>query len=412
MTAMRSSARNFLIGLLGLLAVATAVNLWIAFSARDATDQPAGGGERATADGPLERSVEYVVERRLLERIVSYTAEVKLTPPSTLAVPALGIVTDVWVSAGETAALGAPIVGVDGSPVFALPMQFDLYRDITPDSSGRDVEELQAALNAVLGGDLTVDGEYGPLTQKAVTKLFDRHGMQPDRILPEDTGVPDLAAEVDSVSRQLEAARAQDPRDEEAETELSEQLARARKALSKARSLSGPVLRAANVVAVEAAIPVHRLLVEAGDRLDSAPIMETSGEVFVAIVDIDREDLRLLEPGTALPTRNLDDLPLTIATIEPHTDDESRVTLVPEDPTTLKGVDSFIVRIVADTTEVPVVAVPVGLVFIDVSGSASVLVRQGDEIVTVPVQTGLVVDGLAEVLEPSEIAAGTVLVGG
>jgi len=412
--AMRSGTRNFLIGLLALLTVATAVNLWIAFAARDAAEDPSESDDHAVSDGPPERSVEYVVERTLLERTAIYPAQVKLTEPSTLSVHALGIVTDIWVSADETAALGDPIIGVDGNPVFAMPMQFDLYRDIEPGSSGRDVEELQKALNAVLGSDLAVDGEYGPRTQKAVVKLFERHGMTPDRILQDDLGVPDLAAQVESLNRQLESAREQDPRDEDSEAELNSQLAMARKALSKARSLSGPVLRASNVVAMEAAVPVHRLLVAVGDRIESGPVIETSGEVFSAIVEARQSDVGLLEQGMTVHARNRPDLTFTIASIEPHPElaQEVRITLTPAADTTLTETDSFNVEFVAETTETPVIAVPVGLVFIDVGGNASVLVLEGDEIVTVGVETGLVVDGLAEVLEPSEIPAGTVLLGG
>lgn len=411
---MRSSARNFLIGLLGLLAVATAVNLWIAFSARDATEQEPSAADDAGLGGPVTRSVEYTVDSRLLERLAVYPAEVKLTPPSTLSVPALGIVTDIWVADGETAALGDPIIGVDGSPVFAMPMGFDLYRDIEPDSSGRDVEELQKALNAVLGAEVTVDGQYGPQTQKAVVELFERHGMAPERILAEDVGVPDLAAQVESVDRRLKAAREQDPRDPEAEAELTSELSRARKALSKARSLSGPLLRAANVVAVEAALPVHRLLVAVGDRVEASPVAETSGGVFAATMDVPTADIRLLERGMTVHGRNRSDLTFTVSEIEPHPErhEEARITLVPSESTTLAETDFFNVEFVAETTETPVIAVPVGLIFLDVGGEASVLVRDGDEIVTVGVQTGLVIDGLAEILEPSGIAAGTVLVGG
>jgi peptidoglycan hydrolase-like protein with peptidoglycan-binding domain len=85
------------------------------------------------------------------------------------------VVTKTPVGDGAAISAGVVLIELSGEPVFALPGTFPLYRDISLGESGPDVTQLQEGLRAA-GFDVTVDGELGASTRKAVERLYARAG--------------------------------------------------------------------------------------------------------------------------------------------------------------------------------------------------------------------------------------------
>lgn len=79
-------------------------------------------------------------------------------------------------TSGEEVIDGGVILEVNGRPVFTLQGTQPTYRSLTPGATGKDVEQLEAAL-ARLGFDPgPVDGTYDAATQAAVRALYESKG--------------------------------------------------------------------------------------------------------------------------------------------------------------------------------------------------------------------------------------------
>lgn len=83
-----------------------------------------------------------------------------------------GVVTALPRSSGSVPEAGAVLVEVNGRPVVGLSLPFPLWRDITADMTGRDVEAVQQALKALGYFRSNITGTFAASTQEAVTRLY------------------------------------------------------------------------------------------------------------------------------------------------------------------------------------------------------------------------------------------------
>jgi len=92
----------------------------------------------------------------------------------------LAVVTAVATSAGASVNDGSLIAGVAGRPVFVLRGRIPAYSAMSYGTSGVEVNELQAALEAAgLGIGSDTAGTYGAGTATAVAYLYERYGYAP-----------------------------------------------------------------------------------------------------------------------------------------------------------------------------------------------------------------------------------------
>ncbi|WP_063744806.1 peptidoglycan-binding protein [Embleya scabrispora] len=143
------------------------------------------GEKAAEAKAPAPSVISAVVERRVLTDTVvlrgTVTAgqTVVVAPQVSLAGGKDGagatkpVVTGVRVKAGDVLAAGQVLLEVSGRPVFVLPGDLPVYRDLRPGGEGRDVEQLQVAL-VRLGYKVGADkaGTYGAGTKAAVAAFY------------------------------------------------------------------------------------------------------------------------------------------------------------------------------------------------------------------------------------------------
>ncbi|KHD74951.1 hypothetical protein MB27_25995 [Actinoplanes utahensis] len=100
---------------------------------------------------------------------------------------AVPVVTAVRAGYGATVRPAQVLMEISGRPVFALPGTIPAYRDLRPGATGRDVAQLQRALDTLgfgSGGDS--DGAYGAGTEAAVREFYRSKGYEPLPAGPED----------------------------------------------------------------------------------------------------------------------------------------------------------------------------------------------------------------------------------
>ncbi|MFI6585517.1 peptidoglycan-binding protein [Embleya sp. NPDC050493] len=145
----------------------------------------------AEAKAPAPSVITAMVERRILTDTVVLRGEV--TAGQTVAVSprvsASGgkdagagkpVVTGLRVKPGDVLRAGQILIEVSGRPVFVLPGDLPVYRDLKPGSEGRDVAQLQSALDG-LGHKTGTDksGTYGTGTKGAVASFYKSLGYDP-----------------------------------------------------------------------------------------------------------------------------------------------------------------------------------------------------------------------------------------
>ncbi|WP_354641198.1 peptidoglycan-binding domain-containing protein [Kitasatospora camelliae] len=245
-----------------LYAVATAVlvsaagvgaGAVIRSSAQVAAEQPPPPADVLTA--AVERRV--LVDSVVLRGQVTAVQTVVVTP-----VPPGGgraVITRLPVPAGGSVEPGRPIAEVSGRPVFALPGELPVYRDLRPGTTGPDVKQLQQALETLgftSAGD--APGTYGPKTAAAVKSFYTSQGYDPLPAQPD--GPARVAAAEDAVTagqRAVEDAR--DARRAAAgtsgstaarrkETRATEDLTKLRQRLTEAQDAAAAMVPATEVV--------------------------------------------------------------------------------------------------------------------------------------------------------------------
>ena len=118
-----------------------------------------GGGTSGT------RLITSVARRGDVSQTVDAAFTLSLAQSTTLSYPtagttvptAGGTVTGINVAAGQSLPTLAPLLSVNGAPVYGIPSSVPLYRDLIEGDYGPDVQALQDALNSV--GDST-SGDY------------------------------------------------------------------------------------------------------------------------------------------------------------------------------------------------------------------------------------------------------------
>lgn len=142
--------------------------------------------ENSTAT--LEATV-VLAERDFAADTVVVTGPLALGEDLTVAAPEAenrAVISGVFSEPGEAVQNGDLLVTVSGRPLFALPLQIPLYRDLEPTMTGPDVESLQRALKDVGLYAGAIDGDYGPGTSAAVKRLYSRSGQAPPAPITEE----------------------------------------------------------------------------------------------------------------------------------------------------------------------------------------------------------------------------------
>ncbi|WP_110589788.1 peptidoglycan-binding protein [Microbacterium suaedae] len=208
-----------------------------------------------------------------------------------------GVVTAHPVTEGDAIAAGDVVLEVSNQPVFAMPGTFPFFRDIADGDTGRDVEQLQAALRAA-GFDVAADGVYGPGTQRAVRALYEQAGYAAPTL--------EVAEETAPESPEEESGSGEDTEEPPART---------------------TIVAPASAFAVTGSLPATALsLPPVGALSGDASIAFASGDPVVT-VSVLEATAALLEPGFgAEMQRGGEPIPLTLERIgEP--DDEGGVAL-------------------------------------------------------------------------------------
>ncbi len=81
--------------------------------------------------------------------------------------------------AGSRVAAGDVVATISGRPVFVLQGRQPMYRDLGPGMAGRDVRQLERALQRAGFSPGAVDGVYDDSTERAVSALYRRNGFEP-----------------------------------------------------------------------------------------------------------------------------------------------------------------------------------------------------------------------------------------
>lgn len=174
----------------------------------------------AEAKAPARSVISAMVDRRVLTDTVvlrgTVAAEHTVTVAPRVSTNGGGdgggttkpVVTGVRVRAGDVVEAGQMLLEVSGRPVFVLPGELPVYRDLRPGGEGRDVEQLQTALKG-LGYGVGTDraGTYGAGTRAAVAAFYRATGYD----APVTGGDDAIAAAEDRVTDAERAlARARD----------------------------------------------------------------------------------------------------------------------------------------------------------------------------------------------------------
>lgn len=217
-----------------------------------------------------------------------------------------GVVTARPAADGDAIGAGDVVLEVNNEPVFAMPGAFPFFRDISDGDTGRDVEQLQAALQAA-GFDISADGVYGPGTQRAVRAMYEQAGYAAPTLDVAEEAVPGNIAE--------EGASGGDATAESPEEEPEEPATRA------------TVVAPASAFAVTGSLPATALSVPPVGALSADAAIGFANGDPVVTVSVLEATAALLEPGfSAEMQRGGEPIPLTLERIgEP--DDEGGVEL-------------------------------------------------------------------------------------
>ncbi|GAA3660231.1 hypothetical protein GCM10022237_20230 [Nocardioides ginsengisoli] len=92
------------------------------------------------------------------------------------------VVTDRPAPVGRTLGAGAVLTEISDRPVFVLPGQVPMLRDLRDGDQGDDVARLQVALRAAGYGSTDTSGEFGTSSIAALTRLYADHGYELPRV--------------------------------------------------------------------------------------------------------------------------------------------------------------------------------------------------------------------------------------
>ncbi|MER8187685.1 peptidoglycan-binding protein [Kitasatospora sp. NPDC094015] len=179
----------------------------------------------AEAGPPVADVLTAPVEKRVLTATVVVRGQVTAAQSVDVAPVAPGgqaggraVVTKLPLKAGDPILAGQSVLEVSGRPVFALPGELPVYRDLRPGTTGQDVAQLQRALGALgFGSAGDRPGTFGEATKAAVEAFYAARGYDPLPAAPD--GDAQLSAARDAVTAADRAAS--DARDALAEAARS-----------------------------------------------------------------------------------------------------------------------------------------------------------------------------------------------
>lgn len=134
----------------------------------------------ADAAPPPASRVTAVAERRVLSETMLFRGAVEAGPSIKILSPVTGagaVVTAVPLAKGATVAEGTVLAEVAGNPVYALVLDFPLYRDLTDGLQGPDVAQVQRALRRLGYGSPTTR-VFDAGTQDALRRFYKAHGYE------------------------------------------------------------------------------------------------------------------------------------------------------------------------------------------------------------------------------------------
>ncbi|MCY0938801.1 peptidoglycan-binding protein [Streptomyces sp. H34-S4] len=231
---------------------------------------------------PMDVLVARVEKRVLRDTVIlrgtaTATQTVQVTPTARAEGVAAPVVTKVAATAGSPVEAGRVLLEVSGRPVFVLPGRLPVYRDLKPGATGEDVKQLQQALAGrghPTGGDKA--GTFGAGTKTALTAFYRSIGYDAPPALADGGQAVEAAEEaVTGARRALEDVRAAgaaaggsggsggtkgagagSASGAKAASALAvrraeEDLAKARRKLTEAQEVAGPMLPAGEVVFLE-----------------------------------------------------------------------------------------------------------------------------------------------------------------
>ncbi len=383
--------------------------------------------KEAAADGkdPGRGRLTAAVERRVLTQdlvlrgdLVSET-EIALKAQAVFDAERV-VVSGLRVRAGEPVKAGDVVIELSGRPVIVLPGEVPSYRDLRPNSKGRDVVQLQRSLNA-LGYVVRESGTLDARTQAAVAQMYRDRGYEPATTGPEAAAA---LADARRAVRDAERALARTGSEPDAagrtpvEEDLRLALADARLAFESAREQTGIVVPVGETAFITG-LPgvVGEVNVSLGQAApDSLLSIRTGGLLAVADLDGGPSAGEGVKRGLAAVIV-LDDgtrLSGSVKTVRPapvegpkSADDgnpvERKLPQVvvagkPALPVKLAG-QSAVVTIELGRTEGEQLVVPLSAVYAEPNGSSTVrrVDERGDE-TAVPVDILLVAQGTAAVV--------------
>lgn len=399
------------------------------------------GGEPGDAD-PSTSLIFVEVEERIVSDEVTFRVNVRVESETQLLPQGLGgVVTAVFIEPDTTIEPLRPLLEINGRPLFLVEASFPFYRDIGWRDTGPDVEALQSLLNAA-GHPVTVDGDFGPETQAALSAWYAQHGYEAPSGSADArtvTAARDTAEAADRAHNEakraktelvaektrLAAAEQSDAeRLAEIETELraadravddaKRALARARTDLAATLGESRSVLRQSEIWAISEPLPPFTSVsVEVGTELDPAgqELGTRRPDQLMLIGDVAAADALLLEIGQIVEV--LDNVggeaySAAISDLEFSGEGTTTVvTLVMPGGSDLPADRSFGVRTLESEGAQASTAVPVTAVGQTPDGEFFVLLETDDGPLQVPVTAGASARGWVAVEDPSgQVAPG------
>ncbi|WP_345697739.1 peptidoglycan-binding protein [Kitasatospora terrestris] len=229
-----------------------------------------------TLTAPVERRV--VVDTVVTRGTVTAEQSFEVAPTGSAAGGSRPVITKLPLAAGARVDSGQAVLEVAGRPVFALPGDVPVYRDLKPGATGEDVRQLQTGLRSLgfdPGGDPA--GTYGGATKSAVRAFYAARGYEPLPASPD--GQERTTAAEDGVTAAERAA-----------ADAGDALAAARSGQGAAAPGGGPAVEAARKQAARTAEDLARarrrlaeVVAANGPMVPSSELLFLSG--FPARVD-------------------------------------------------------------------------------------------------------------------------------
>jgi len=169
--------------MVGAVLVLTVVVAVVAFLIGRGVSTPAEQAARAKAPAPSELTAPVALTHArttvVLRGTLTDGGAISVAVPGDLSGD-LAVVTAVGTSSGAHVADGSLIAAVAGRPVFVMQGRIPAYSAMSYGSTGIEVNELQAGLDAAgFGVGFDTAGTYGAGTAAAVAELYQRDGYAP-----------------------------------------------------------------------------------------------------------------------------------------------------------------------------------------------------------------------------------------